>query len=139
MTNEKHNLQMHVSHTNNQKAMIEQALEDYYFEGIRYGNLELLNKVFHQSSLLFGDVKGEPYAKTLAQYLNGVANRVSPANSGKPYETSILSVEVINSIAMAKVRLKMYEFTYYDLLSFHKIENRWVIVNKMLTHVDEDK
>jgi len=29
----------------------------------------------------------------------------------------------------------MYEFNYDEFLSFHKINNRWMIVNKMITDV----
>ena len=117
------------------QAAIEQALHWYYFQGIYDGNVALLEQVFHPKALLFGDVNSQPYAKTLAEYLDGVAHRTSPNDSGKPYETEILRIDVINSIAVAKVRLKMYEFNYHDLLSFHKIEGKWLIVNKMLTHV----
>ena len=120
-----------------QKFAIAETLERYYFQGIYEGSLPLLKEAFHKEALLFGDVKGQPYAKTLEQYLDGVAQRVSPKDSGKPYKTEIISIDVINSIAMVKAHVKMYDFNYYDLLSFHKTDNRWVIVNKMLTHVEE--
>jgi hypothetical protein len=29
----------------------------------------------------------------------------------------------------------MYDFEYDEFLSFHKIDNRWVIVNKMMSDV----
>jgi hypothetical protein len=64
---------------------ISTVLEDYYFKGIYEGNLNLLNQVYYTGTLLFGDVKGQPYAKTLAMYLDGVKNRVSPKDSGKPF------------------------------------------------------
>lgn len=119
------------------KTAIADALHRYYFDGIYEGNLDLLNQVFQKDTWVFGDIKGQSYAKTLEQYLDGVAHRTSPKESGKPYETEIISIDVINSIAVAKVRVKMYAFNYYDFLSFHKIDNRWVIVNKMLTDVTE--
>jgi hypothetical protein len=82
-------------------------------------------------------VKGRPYAKTLDQYLDGVKSRQSPKDSGKPFKGTIISVNVLNSIAIAKVHVKMYEFNYDEFLSFHKIDNRWLIVNKMITDVSE--
>jgi hypothetical protein len=66
-----------------------------------------------------------------------VKNRQSPAASGKPFKGEIISINIINSISAAKVRVKMYEFNYYDFLSFHKIKDSWVIVNKMMTDVSE--
>jgi len=124
---------------NNQQdsLAITQALENYYFKGIYEGNVNMLGQIFNPGTLLFGDVKGQPYAKTLDQYLDGVKNRQSPKDSGKPFKGTIISVNVVNSIAVAKVKVKMYEFNYEEFLSFHKIDNHWLIVNKMITDVTE--
>lgn len=116
---------------------ITQSLEDYYFKGIYEGNINSLGKVFYPGTLLFGDVKGQPYAKTLDEYLEGVAHRQSPKDSGKPFEGTIISIDVTNSIAVAKVHVKMYEFNYDEFLSFHKIDGRWLIVNKMISDVSQ--
>jgi len=118
-------------------AAITQALENNYFKGIYEGDLDALKNILYPGTLLFGDVKGQPYAKTLDVYLDGVKNRQSPKDSGKPFKGTILSIDVINSIAMAKVQVKMYDFNYDEFLSFHKIDNRWVIVNKMITDVSQ--
>ena len=115
---------------------ISQALEEYYFKGIYEGNIETLKKALYPGTLLYGDVKGQPYAKTLDVYLDGVKNRQSPKDSGTPFKGSVISVDVVNSIAVAKVHVKMYAFNYDEFLSFHKIEGQWVIVNKMITDVD---
>jgi hypothetical protein len=122
--------------TNEQdKTAIAQALENYYFEGIYEGDISILKQIFNEGALVFGDVKGQPYAKSLDQYLDGVKNRQSPKDSGKPFKGEIIAIKVVNSIAIAEVKVKMYEFKYYDLLSFHKIDGKWLIVNKMLTDV----
>jgi hypothetical protein len=122
---------------NNQQdsLAITQALETYYFKGVYEGNISILGNIYHPGTLLFGDVKGLPYAKTLEQYLDGVANRQSPKDSGKPFKGTIISIDVVNSIAVAKVHVKMYDFNYDEFLSFHKIDNRWLIVNKMISDV----
>lgn len=111
------------------------ALEEYYFKGIYEGDTNILSNIYHPGTLLFGDVKGQPYAKTLDQYLDGVKTRQNVKDSGKPFKGTIISIDVINTIAVAKVHVKMYDFNYDEFLSFHKINNRWVIVNKMLTDV----
>jgi hypothetical protein len=122
--------------TQNDSIAITQTLADY-FKGIFEGDTTLLGGTFYPGTLLFGDVKGVPYQKTLAQYLEGVKNRKSPKESGQSYEGKILSIEVLNSIAFAKVRVSMYDLNYHDFLSFHKIDGKWLIVNKMITHVAE--
>src|SRR3978361_1563305 len=115
--------------TTQDSTAIAKALEDYYFEG----DIKTLGNILNPGTLLFGDVKGQPYVKTLDQYLDGVAHRQSPKDSGKPFKGTIISIDVVNSIAVAKVQVKMYEFNYDEFLSFHKINNRWLIVNKMIS------
>lgn len=117
------------------KIAINQLL-DSYFNSIYEGDVQALGKLFHPGALLFGDVKGQPYAKTLDAYLDGVANRQSPKDLGKPVQANIISIDLINSIAVAKFHLKMYEFNYDEFLSLHKIEGKWFIVNKMFSDIN---
>ena len=116
---------------------IANALEKYYFEGIYEGNLDLLHQVYYNGTLLLGDVKGQPYSKTLDQYLDGVKNRQSPKDSGKPFKGEIISIRQVNSIAVAEVRVRMYDFLYHEFLSFHKFDDRWLIVNKMISDTNK--
>src|SRR5437764_14153399 len=118
-------------------TVIASALDDLYFNVIYEGKLDLLSQVFSTGALLFGDVKGQPYAKSLDQYLDGVKNRQSPKDSGKPFKGEIISIKLVNSIAIAEVNVRMYDFDYYEFLSFHKLNNRWLIVNKMITDTNE--
>lgn len=119
------------------KNTITRVLEDYYFKGIYEGDTSLLEKIFHPGLLLFGDVKGTPYAKTRQEYLGGVAQRQSPKDSGGPFKGTIIALDIVNSIAVAKVSVKMYTFNYDEFLAFHKIEGAWVIVNKMISDSSE--
>jgi hypothetical protein len=121
----------------NDSIDIAQTLEQYYFNGIYEGNINALKSIFHPGTLLFGDVKGQPYAKTLEVYLDGVKNRQCPKDSGKPFKGTILDIRVINSIAIAEVKVKMYDFYYHEYLSFHKIDGKWFIVNKMISDTNQ--
>ena len=114
---------------------ISQLLESRYFKGIYEGDTTLLSTVYHSGTLLFGDVKGQPYAKTLEQYLDGVKNRQSPKESGKPFKGEILNIRVVNSIAVAEVKVTMYDFVYQEFLSFHRIDGRWLLVSKMISDI----
>ncbi|WP_035644417.1 nuclear transport factor 2 family protein [Flavobacterium sp. ASV13] len=118
-------------------AAIRDAVENYYFKGIYEGDVLLLGSIFYPGSFVFGDVKGQPYFKTVDLYLDGVKNRQSPKDSGKPFKGEILNIKVVNSIAVAELNVKMYDFNYRDFLSFHKINGKWLIVNKMLTDLSE--
>jgi hypothetical protein len=118
-----------------ESSAISKALENYYFKGIYEGDINLLGSIFYSGTLLFGDVKGQPYAKTLDQYLDGVKNRQNPKDSGKLFNGKILAIHIMNSIAIAEVKVKMYAFNYHEFLSFHKMDGKWLIVNKMITDV----
>jgi quinol monooxygenase YgiN len=124
--------------TTKDSLAITQLLEDYYFKGIYEGDTTLLVTVYHPGTLLFGDVKGQPYAKTREQYLDGVKNRQSPKDSGKPFKGEILSIRLVNSIAVAEVKVTMYDFVYQEFLSFHKIDGRWLLVNKMISDIADE-
>ena len=119
--------------TTTDSSAIAARLESIYFKGIYEGDVNLLNQIYYKGTLLFGDVKGQPYAKTLEQYLDGVAHRQSPKDSGKPFRGEIVSIKVINSIAVAEVKVKMYDFNYQEFLGFHKLDGSWLIVNKMIS------
>ena len=121
--------------TTQDSVAITRVLEDQYFKGIYEGDVSMLRQVYYSGTLLFGDVKGQPYAKTLDQYLDGVAHRQSPKDSGKPFKGTIISLDVVNSIAAAKLHVKMYDFEYDEFISFHKFDNHWLIVNKMITDI----
>jgi len=116
-------------------AAIAQSLENIYFKGIYEGDVELLRQLYHPGTLLFGDVQGKPYAKNLEQYLDGVKNRQSVRDSGKPFKGEIVDIRIINSIAVAELKVKMYDFNYHEFLSFHKLDGKWLIVNKMISDV----
>src|SRR5258707_1155215 len=103
-------------------AAIAHVLTDVYFKGIYEGNTDLLSTIYHPGTLLFGDAAGKPYFKTIAQYLDGVKNRQSPRDSGKPFKGEITAIEIISSIAVAKVHVRMYDFNYFELLSFHQLD-----------------
>ena len=123
--------------TNQDSLAISRVLENEYFPGVYIGDVIKLRKIYHPGTLLFGDVKGQPYFKTLDQYLDGVGSRQSVKDSGKPFKWDILDIRVVNSIGVAELKVKMYDFNYREFLSFHKIDGQWLIVNKMISDGNE--
>jgi hypothetical protein len=119
------------------EASIAQALKEYYFQGSYEGDLNKLKHIFQPGTRLFGDVKGQPYSKTLDEWLDVVGNRESPKDSGKPFKGDILSIKVVNSVAVAEVQVKAYDMVYHDFLSLHRIDDKWVIVSKIMSGVNQ--
>lgn len=118
-------------------AAITQALKEYYFQGSYEGDLNKLKQIFQPGTRLFGDVKGQPYSKTLDEWLDVVANRESPKDSGKPFNGEILNIKVVNSVAVAEVEVKAYDMVYHDFLSLHRIDGTWMIVSKIMSGVHQ--
>jgi hypothetical protein len=108
-----------------------------YFKGIFFGDIPKLRLAFHPQCLLFGDINGQPYFKTVTEYLEGVQNRKSPHEMGETFKMKILSIELINSIAYVKLQVPMLGYNYQDFISMNKIDGRWMIVNKLFTNISE--
>lgn len=108
-----------------------------YFEGIHNGDIEKLEGVFHPQALVVGDVKGVEYFKTVGQYIEGVKSRKSPKELGETFKMEIVSIEIINQTAIVKARVPIFGYNYYDLLGLAMVDGKWIIVNKLLTHVND--
>lgn len=119
------------------ETAIAQALEEHYFQGSYEGDLNKLKQIFHPGTRLFGDVKGQPYSRSLDEWLDVVANRQSPKDSGKPFKGEILNIKVVNSVAIAELHVKAYDILYHDFLSLHRINGNWLIVNKIMSGIEQ--
>ena len=119
------------------KAAITALFNDYYFKGVYAGDTTILKQAFDPRTLLFGDKKGVDYYNPVSAYLYAVGHRGSPKDSGKPFKARIISIDVVNTIAVAKLNVKMLEYNYYNFMLLHKVNDKWLIVGKTLSHVDE--
>ncbi|MEQ9364042.1 MAG: nuclear transport factor 2 family protein, partial [Leptospirales bacterium] len=113
---------------------LQKVVKDY-FEGIFTGDVERLCGTFHPDASLCGDINGEPYQKTVAEYLEGVRNRESPQSLGESFRMRILSMDILGNVASLRVHVPMLGFNYHDYLSFRYAGGRWTIVNKLFTNV----
>jgi hypothetical protein len=116
-------------------AEIEATIKQY-FEGIYYGNVQILQQIFHPRALLIGEVKGQPYFKTVDEYLSIVQNRKSPHASGEAFKMKIISIERVGAVAYARLHCPMLGYNYYDFIALCQLADRWLIMNKLFTHQD---
>lgn len=107
-----------------------------YFDGLFYGDIGKLQRVFLKSAHLYGDIKGVPYSKTFEEYLAGVKARKSPNEQNEPFKMKTLSVEILENTATARLHVPMLGFNYYDSIALARIDGEWKIVNKLFVHVD---
>jgi hypothetical protein len=105
-----------------------------YLDGIFRGDMNKLDKVFHDKALLYGDIHNGIYLKSKEEYLEVVKNRKSPFDNKETFRMKIISIEITGNIAYAKLHCPMLGFNYYDYLAICKIESSWKVVNKLFTH-----
>ncbi|WP_321923943.1 nuclear transport factor 2 family protein [Paraburkholderia guartelaensis] len=106
-----------------------------YFDATWRGDVEQLRTVFDPRAIVAGEVNGQPYYKTIDEYLAGVAIRKSPAELGEPVETELLMLDVQQNIATAKLHVRMLGFNYYNYFSIMRQRDRWLVITKTLTNV----
>ncbi len=102
-----------------------------YFEGLYEGDADRLRGHFHDDAWL----KGSGYRKTRDEWLEAVASRPKPRDEGMDYGFNILSLEIVNDQAMAKLDTPLPAAHFIDFLSLLKEDGRWRIVNKMFTTI----
>lgn len=113
-----------------------QEVIQLYFDGIFFGNTSKLSQVFVPEALLYGDIKGAAYLKSVDEYLKGVQNRKSPHEMGESFGMEVLSVDILGNMAIVRAHVPMLGYNYYDFLSLSIIKGQWKIVNKLFTHVE---
>lgn len=112
------------------------ATVNHYFDGIYVGDVEKLLGTFVESAHIYGDIRGEAYARSLEEYLESVATRDSPSTRNEAFEMEVLGIEVLGYAAIAKVHVPIFGYNYYDFLSLNKVHGTWKIVNKVFSHVE---
>jgi len=104
-----------------------------YFEGIHYGDVAKLESICHPDLWL----KAPGIRRSLIQWLNNVANRPIPAKLNKPFNFKVLSLDLVQDQAMAKIYCPLFKFNYIDFIGLLKEDGLWRIVSKMYTDVKE--
>ena len=106
----------------------------YYFDGMYHSDTETLKKAFDPDAFLHGYFEDQLVHLPFNAWLKQVESRPAPSKSGEAYEMKIVSVDITDNIAQVKV-FDLYMGKYFtDYLSLIKIEDNWVIMNKMFHH-----
>ena len=111
------------------------AIIQTYFHGLHNGDVTKLKSIFHQDTWL----KAPGVRRSLEQWLEAVADRPIPAQQSKPFNFKILSIDVVQDQAMAKIQCPLFDFNYIDFLGLLKEQGQWLIVNKMYTDVKSEE
>lgn len=103
-----------------------------YFDALYYGDVTLLDKVFHKSSSLFDVDQGELLVDPIASFRQDVATRPSPASRSQKREQEVILIDWLSKdCATVKLRLRAHNSIFVDHLCFVKHRDDWCIVSKV--------
>lgn len=107
-----------------------------YFDSMYESSEEKVRQVFHEDAKITGYMQGNLLEQSVDNFAKFVASQTPSAaekNGEKLLET--LSIEIAGSTAVARVRDGYIGMVFQDTLSFLKIDDDWVIYNKLF-HVE---
>ena len=103
-----------------------------YFDSMYESSEDKVRQVFHEDAKITGYMQGNLLEQSVDNFAKFVASQTPSAaekNEEKLLET--LSIEIAGSTAVARVRDGYIGMVFQDTLSFLKIDEDWVIYNKL--------
>ena len=104
---------------------------NFYAEGMRTGNVEILKKGFHQRAILCGYLGDEMIAAPIEGLYDWVASNPAPSETGENFGCAVLAIEVTGRVAAATVRETSHEGDVIDYFHLLNDGNQWLIVSKL--------
>ena len=102
-----------------------------YFNVLQNQELELFDRVFHKSCVLYSQQDGKTIVRPYAEYRAMIAARTAPAIHGSRRHDEILVIDLLSDeMAMVKVRLRLFDNTMVDHLNLMKVDGNWMIFAK---------
>lgn len=102
-----------------------------YFEVLQTQDMAMFDRVFHKDCVLYSQQDDTLVVRPFAQYRSMVQGRQSPATKGAPRAEQVLMVDLLSpTMALAKVRLRLFDNIMEDHLNLMKHEGRWMIYAK---------
>ena len=113
------------------KNKIRKSIE-LYFESMYESSPEKVRKVFHDNAKITGYMQEKLIEHSVSSFADFVASQTPTAKEKNEKKfLEILSIEIAGSTAVARVRDGYLGMTFLDTLSFIKVEDKWVIYNKL--------
>jgi|SRR5258707_12093858 hypothetical protein len=108
-----------------------------YFDLMFDGDVERFDRVFAESAQLHGLRDGNLQLRPAKEYKTALATRPSPkANKAPRYQEILLLDFASPTQALVKVRVRIDTLQYLDYLSYHLINDAWLITAKSF-HVEQ--
>ena len=112
-------------------AEIQSFLKEY-FDVLQSQDIEQFDRVFHRSCVLYSAQDGVVVVRPFDEYRKMVQGRESPQSRGFARADKILMIDVLSpEMALAKVRLRLFDNIMEDYLNLLKVDGKWTIVAKL--------
>ena len=107
------------------------AAVENYFEMMFDSDVDRFDQVFAPSAQLHGLRDGNLRILPAAEYRKLLASNPSPKSKNAPRQQEILLIDFASPAqALVKVRVRIDTLLYVDYLSFHLIDDAWLITAK---------
>ena len=117
-------------------AAIRQALQ-IYFDVMYECDLEKFDRIFHPTCSLFTIKDGVFNVRPFAQYREEIAVRTPPRSLAQPRIDTVLLIDLLSpEIALARVRVRIFDKIYVDNLNLLNFDGQWMVVAKIFHHAD---
>lgn len=109
-----------------------------YFDLMYDCDTSRLDDVFYRSSHLHGFRDGKMVSWSMDAYRDVLNKRQSPKSLHSPRADEILFVDFTSPTqALVKVRVRISAMVFVDLLTWHRIDGKWLITSKGF-HLETD-
>src|SRR4051812_13726145 len=108
---------------------IESAINNY-FQAYMNADSEKLLESFHTETILYSVDDGKIDKTEMSAWVENLKKRKQIGDVRKG-ELKIISVDSLNNVAVAKIKIQLPNLEFTDFLSFLKINEQWKVVGKI--------
>lgn len=102
-----------------------------YFEVLQTQDLQIFDRVFHKDCVLYSEQDGAMVVRPFAAYREMVQGREAPVKGNFPRSEELLMADFLSpTMAVVKVRLRLFNNIMEDHLNLMKHEGHWMIYAK---------
>jgi putative lumazine-binding protein len=105
-----------------------------YFQGLHHCDAAKLEAIFHPDAHIGGWREGVFVNRTRTEFIDFVKSAPAPSQNGEAYDMKVVGVDLTGTTGLLKVQVLFLGFRFTDYLSLLKIDDAWVIMNKVFWH-----
>ena len=102
---------------------------ELYLKGHATGDGEYFRRAFHPDAKIQGNREGKLYSRTREEFAAGAPGK--PADDEALRKRRIVSVDVVDDAAFAKIELDYPKVRFTDYMTLLKVDGEWKIMSKV--------